>query len=88
MASEKNFDIDTSAAAMCDRLKAARRVEIHRRDGETTVLADGDPVGLLTAVRLRKSPSGLVWGFFEFWGGKIAEREVDHLDVHLTHFEG
>jgi len=82
------FDIDASAAQMRDRLKRARRVDIHRRNGETTVQADGEPIGLLTAVRLRKSASGGVWGFFEFWGGKTAEREVDHLDVHLTHMEG
>ncbi len=81
------FDIDTSAAQMCNLLKNAKRVEIHRLNGETTVLADGKPIGLLTAVRLRKSPAGDVWGFFEFWGGKMAEREVDHLDVYLTHID-
>lgn len=82
------FDIDTSAAHMRDRLKNAKRVEITRLNGETTILADGTPIDLLTAVRLRKSSSGSVWGYFEFWGGKMAEREVDHLDVYLTHLEG
>ena len=82
------FDLDGSATAMRDLLNRAKRVDVLRREGETSVIADGEPIGLLTSVRLRKSTSGAVWGFFEFWGGLIAEREVDYLDVHLTHVEG
>ena len=82
------FDLDGSATTMRDLLKKAKRVEVLRRDGETSVVADGKTIGLVTSVRLRKSASGAVWGFFEFWGGLIAEREVDHLDVQLTHVEG
>ena len=48
------------------------------------MLADGKIIGLLTSVRIRKSPSGDLRGFFEFWGGPLVERAIDHLDIHLT----
>ena len=55
------FDLDGSAKSMRDLLKKAQRVEVLRRDGETSVIADGEAIGLLTSVRLRKSASGAVW---------------------------
>lgn len=83
-----NFNIDASASEMRDRLKNAQQVDIRRKQGETSVLADGETIGLLTAVRIRKSPSGELRGFFEFWGNLMVERGITHLDIHLTHFEG
>ncbi|MFT5369132.1 MAG: hypothetical protein ACI8V2_004106 [Candidatus Latescibacterota bacterium] len=80
-----NFNIDASASEMREKLKKATQVEIRRTQAETTVLADGDTIGLLTSVRIRKSPSGDLRGFFEFWGGQMVERAIDHLDIHLKH---
>jgi hypothetical protein len=83
-----NFNIDASASEMREKLKKATQVEIRRTQAETAVLADGETIGLLTSVRIRKSPSGDLRGFFEFWGGQMVERAIDHLDMHLTHIEG
>ncbi|MBT3604544.1 MAG: hypothetical protein HOE48_12095 [Candidatus Latescibacteria bacterium] len=83
-----NFNIDASASEMRDKLKNAKQVEMRRNSTETTVLADGETIGLLTSVRIRRSPQGDVRGFFEFWGGQMVERAIDHLDIHLTHIEG
>jgi hypothetical protein len=79
-----NFNIDASASEMREKLKSAAQVEVRRSQTETTVLADGKIIGLLTSVRIRKSPSGDLRGFFEFWGGPLVERAIDHLDIHLT----
>ena len=83
-----NFNIDASASEMHKTLKEAQQVEVRRTQSETTVLADGETVGLITSVRIRKSPSGELRGFFEFWGGQMVERNIAHLDIHLTHGEG
>lgn len=83
-----NFNMDASASEMREKLKDAIQVEVRRSQTETTVLADGETIGLLTSVRIRKSPQGGLRGFFEFWGGQMVERAIDHLDIHLTHIEG
>lgn len=86
--SHMNFNIDASASEMRERLKNAKEVTIRRTQGETAVIADGETIGLLTSVRIRKSPTGDLRGFFEFWGNQMVERAIDHLDIHLTHIEG
>ncbi|MGA1197370.1 MAG: hypothetical protein ACO36I_12835 [Candidatus Latescibacterota bacterium] len=83
-----NFNIDASASEMREKLKQAKQIQVRRTQGETAVLADGETIGLLTSVRIRRSPSGEVRGFFEFWGGQMVERAIDHVDIHLTHIEG